>query len=150
LNDSETPDSVAAFLRLAVKDGLSLGLLAGRRRDSEVLLAAATLVFVDGRDYDEPAVNAGLKGWLAGPGRMLATDHVELRRWLVDDGWLERDGYGRRYRRTAPTRERSAFLAALAAVDLATIAAAARAEDALRRAKRKAEWKGTAGHGPAT
>jgi hypothetical protein len=30
------------------------------------------------------------------------TDHVELRRLLVDAGWLARDGFGREYRRVAP------------------------------------------------
>jgi len=105
---------VAAFLRLALKQGVSLGALhSGRREEFVAVLAAATLAFDPGRDYDEAAVNAALKPWLAGPGAMLATDHVELRRWLVDCGLLGRDGYGRRYRRPPPSAEWAPAIAAL-------------------------------------
>jgi hypothetical protein len=129
------------FRRIALKQGLLLGALcAGRREDFVVVLAAATLAFDEDRDYDESAVNAALKTWLTGPGAMLATDHVELRRWLVDCGLLERDGYGRRYRRPAPGAEWALAIAALQGFDLGTEAAATRNAEAARRAERKARW----------
>ena len=55
---------------------------------------------------------------LAGPGWMLATDHVDLRRWLVDCRLLERDGYGLRYMRSEAAEAWQATLAALDGVDL--------------------------------
>ena len=51
---------------------------------------------------DEPGVNVHLKQALQGAARCLDTDHVELRRWLCDAGWLQRDGWGRAYQRAAP------------------------------------------------
>ena len=136
-----TESHLAAFRRLAVKQGLLLGTLnGGRREDFVVALAAAAHAFNDDRDYDEAAVNATLKAWLAGPGSMFATDHVELRRWLVDVGLLERDGYGRRYRRTVPQGDWAAAIAALQGLDLAAEAARARAAEDARRAERKARW----------
>lgn len=47
---------------------------------------------------NEPAINDVLKRWLADVGRGLETDHVSLRRALVDAGWLTRTGDGREYR----------------------------------------------------
>ena len=133
--------ALAAWRCLAVRRGLLPGVLHGKRfSDFAVLMAAAALAFEERREFSEADVNAVLKDWLAGAGAMLATDHVELRRWLVDDGWLERDGYGWCYRRTVPSRGRSAVLAELATVDLAAVAAAERADDARRRALRKANW----------
>ena len=114
---------------------------AGADSDFVVITAAATLAFATGRDYSEREVNALLGEWLAGPGAMLATDHVELRRTLVDCRLLRRDDYGRRYGRGAAPQTWQAALAALAAVDLAAEACAARTTDAQRRAQRKAQWE---------
>ena len=90
-------DPLAVYRRLCVRRGIALGGLAtGRLDDFRALLAAAALALDEGEGYDEPAVNARLRAWLDGPGAMLDVDHVELRRWLVDTGLVERDGYGRR------------------------------------------------------
>src|SRR4051812_33907004 len=82
---------------LVVKDGVSLGLLGDA--DRELVLALAAGQIEAGRDHREADINRLLEAWLAGPGTMLRTDHVELRRWLVDAGFLGRDGYGRAYAR---------------------------------------------------
>ncbi len=133
---------LAAFRRLAVREGLTLGALhGGRRADFLVVTAAAALACARGRDYTEAEINALLRDWLAGPGAMLSTDHVELRRWLVDCGLLARDGYGRRYARTDAAGEWLAVLAALDGADLSAEAGAARAAEAARRAERKASWE---------
>jgi hypothetical protein len=151
MKTSPEPSPLTLFRRLAVKRGVSLGVLHKNRfAEFTVAMAAATLALEEGRDHSEAEVNRRLMDWLAGPGSMFATDHVALRRWLVDDGWLERDGYGRRYRRTLPPGERSGVLAVLAAVDLAAVAAAECADAAQRRVDRRAEWVGTAGEHPAT
>ena len=96
-------DFVSAWRRLAVKHRVGLGPLMGSRGDEfAVVVAAASLAVPTGTPLSEREVNDRLVAWLAGPGAMLATDHVELRRWLVDLSLLERDGYGREYRRVAP------------------------------------------------
>jgi hypothetical protein len=83
-------------------------------------------------------VNDALRAWLAGPGAMLATDHVELRRWLVDLKLVERDGYGRAYRRAPPPPAFAAAVAAMAAIDAAAVAEEARTIHARDRAERRA------------
>jgi hypothetical protein len=133
---------VALWRRLALAPGRTLGTLQRGRKDEYIVVtAAAALAFDEGRTYAESDVNLALERWLAGPGAMLATDRVELRRALVDCRLLERDCYGRSYRRAAgvPFAWRVA-LGALDALDLAAEAEHARAADALLRAERKARW----------
>ena len=101
----DTPDDLdpAALIRglpqLVVKDGLMLGGLAEPQRALALGLVWAGLPRTP---LTERAVNEALKAQLAGAARCLDTDHVELRRWLCDTGWLARDGYGREYLRVAP------------------------------------------------
>ena len=80
---------------LVVKDGVSLGLLA--EADRALVLALAAAAIEPGREHREADMNRILEAWLEGPGAMLRTDHVELRRWLVDAGFVSRDGFGRAY-----------------------------------------------------
>jgi hypothetical protein len=82
---------------LVVKDGVSLGLLG--EADRALVLALAATAIEAGRQHREAEVNRVLGAWLQGPGAMLRTDHVELRRWLVDAGFVGRDGFGRAYLR---------------------------------------------------
>lgn len=143
----KTPtDFVSAWRRLAVKQRVGLGPLMGSRGDVfAVALAAASLAVPPGTSLSEREVNERLVAWLAGPGAMLATDHVELRRWLVDLGLLERDGYGREYRRVAPPVAYAAAAAALAAIDAGAVAQAARVELARDRADRRARHEARGG-----
>jgi hypothetical protein len=141
-------DAVARLQRLAVREGLALGgLYGGRRTEFELVLATAAARFAGERDYTEAEVNAVLKDWLAAEAVMLGTDHVEARRWLVDSGLIERDGYGRAYRRTRPAPAAfAAALDAIAGVDVAAVVAAARAADHAARAERRARYgAGTGG-----
>ena len=141
----DTKPFLAAFRRIAVKRGLTPATLSsGQHADFVVVTAAAALALDAGRHYTEGEVNARLKDWLAGSGAMLVTDHVELRRWLVDCRLVARDGYGREYWRTAAPAAWRDVLAALDGIDLATEAAAARQGDAYARAERKARWKARA------
>jgi len=126
---------------LAPRQHVSLGPLAtANPNDFALVLAAAGCAFAQGESYTERVVNERLKTWLAGAGAMLATDHVELRRWLVDNGVLERDGFGRAYTLGAPRAEIASAMACLAGHDLAALVGESRAEDARRRAARKAGW----------
>jgi len=139
---------INVWRHLALTPGRTLGTLRQGRRDEYVVVtAAAALAFDVNRDYAEADVNILLERWLASPGAMLTTDRVELRRALVDCRLLERDSYGKRYRRASivPAAWRGA-LAALDGVDVAAEADGARAADALARAERKARWlQGAAG-----
>ncbi len=136
-------DPLAAFRRLCVRRGISLGGLAsGRQDDFRALLAAAALALDECEACDEAAVNARLKAWLDGPGAMVDVDHVELRRWLVDTGLVARDGFGRRYVRVTPAPGAFAReFAGLAGVDLGLLAAEARESEREAREARQAAWR---------
>lgn len=131
---------LAAWRRLAVKERVSLGLLAGSRGDEfAAAIAAASLSIPGATVLTERDVNDVLRAWLAGPGAMLSTDHVELRRWLVDLRLVERDDYGREYRRADPPPAAFAeAVAAMAAIDPAAVATEARSDRERVRAERRA------------
>ena len=129
------------FTALSVRSGLSLGILrASRIADFNLMLAAAARAFTAGHNYAEGEVNDVLRGWLAHEGSMLAVDHVELRRWLVDCRVLARDDYGRAYALGSPSADIAALVAALSGADLRAHGAAARARDAQAREVRKRQW----------
>ena len=129
-------DATSRLDRLAVKTGVSLGLLPAADRDAVLAWAAIHVPAASG--LDERGVNAVLQAFLGGAGSMLRTDHVELRRWLVDTGWLERDGFGRAYRLAAAAPERaSALLGDISAERLDARIAAARAAEATERRLRR-------------
>jgi Uncharacterized protein conserved in bacteria (DUF2087) len=93
---------------LVVKDGVSLGLLGDT--DRALVLALAASALPPDRKHREADVNQLLGDWLEEPGAMLRTDHVELRRWLVDAGFVSRDGFGRAYVRGEAEAARSVAL----------------------------------------
>ena len=129
------------FCVLALRRGLSLGVLHSSNRDDFVLLlSAAAAAFRPDRTYSEREVNDVLRTWLATAGTMLDVDHVELRRWLVDNRLLDRDGYGRAYATGHPAPEMAAVVAALTGVNLGQAAEAARIDDARAREQRKRLW----------
>lgn len=104
-----------------------------------LLLAAVTQSLPPGTVFTEPEINARLKAWLDGDGDLLRSDHAELRRALVDLQFVERDGYGRGYRRAASWPAHWAQLCAQADVlDLNGLIRASKARLADERAQRKA------------
>jgi len=134
--------SLARLLALAVRQRLSIGVLASNSAaDFALVMAAAGSSIASGETLSEREVNERLKAFLEGAGAMLAVDHVELRRWLVDNGVLERDGFGRAYTRGQPRDEIAQAMGELAGVDLAGVVHDARALDASRRAERKRTWQ---------
>jgi hypothetical protein len=102
-------EPVPGLAALVVKEGVALGVLTEPQR---ALALGFVWAGLPRAELTERAVNDALKAQLAGAARCLDTDHVELRRWLCDTGWLQRDGYGRAYRRVAP----AALPAACAAI----------------------------------
>jgi tRNA(adenine34) deaminase len=126
--------------QLSVRQGVHLATLQQRDgRDLELVFASATLFFPADRLLDERGANTVLKQFLSSAGAMLDTDHVELRRWLVDTGFVRRSDYGSDYRRgTLPEWLRDAA-EALGAREVADAVGRAReARDAQREAKRQA------------
>jgi hypothetical protein len=83
---------------LVVKDRVALGGLGEEHRALALGLVWAGL---PGHTLAEAGINDALRQQLAGAARCLGTDHVELRRWLCDSGWVQRDGWGRAYLRVA-------------------------------------------------
>jgi len=144
---SRPPAAIERFSALALRREVSLGvLLSTHPRDFAVVLAAAAQSFLVGQGFSEREVNECLRAFVDDAGSMLGTDHVELRRWLVDFKVLHRDGYGRVYTAGTPAPEIAQFTRELSGVDLAELARDARASEAARRAERKARWQ-TAGRG---
>ena len=126
---------------LAPRQGLSLGgMHSASPADFALMLAAAAQSFAPATVYTEREVNGRLRAMLAGVGLMLAVDHVELRRWLVDTGVLTRDGFGRAYTPGVPSPAIAVAIEALAGHDLDAIARTARERDAARREARRSQW----------
>jgi hypothetical protein len=133
-----TPDSdrLAGLSALVVKRGVALGGLGEARRALALGFVWAGLAR---GVLGEPGVNSALKAQLAGAARCLATDHVELRRWLCDAGWLRRDAWGREYRRAAPAELPPALQALGLALENAFDGGATAAWVEGQRAAREAE-----------
>ena len=129
--------TTGALERLAIKQGVSLGLMNGA--DLRLTLAMASLCLPESVQWTEAEVNAALKAWLAGTGAMLRVDHVELRRTLIDFGLWQRDGFGRAYQRASAVAdpELAGLVAALADLDAPAIVASRRARHLAERAQRK-------------
>jgi tRNA(adenine34) deaminase len=86
------------LVELARRSGLQLGNLQQKaEHDFELLLATASLYFPP-QGIGEREANECLKRFLAGAGCMLGTDHVELRRWMADLGFIRRSDRGTDYR----------------------------------------------------
>ena len=134
--------NIARLEALAVRQNLSIGVLASSSQsDFALVLAAAGCVIEPGETLSERDVNERLKSFLEGAGAMLAVDHVELRRWLVDNAVLVRDGFGREYARGQPRAEIADAMGELLGADLRKIVGEARTRDASRRAERKRMWQ---------
>lgn len=125
---------------LVVKQGVGLGGLTAPQLEEALAVAWAALA---PEPCNERAINEALRAALAGPAAFIDTDHVELRRWLVDAGWLVRDGYGREYRALSLAElapERRPLAGALQAAGPGW-AQAVRERRAVERAARRAAWQ---------
>lgn len=145
--NSVAPDSITvdAWLerlgQLATRESLLLSTVRERDvRDFELVLASAALFLPPGQLLDERTANQHLKRFLETAGRMLDTDHVELRRWLADLGFVHRSDYGTDYRRGAMPAWLAAAAEQLDADRLAGVALGARETHQRERAARKAAW----------
>ena len=111
--------------------------------DRAVLRTTILARFDSAAVYTEREVNERLKAWLAGVGRMIETDHVNLRRLLIDTQVLTRTSDCAEYR--VHPDAAAALPAELAGLDAGAIVASAKNEAETRRSARKAAWLKHAG-----
>ena len=134
--------ALAALASLVVKDGVMLGGLSAAHQAA--VLGLAWCALPEGVALRESEVNAALKRCLAEECSFLDVDHVELRRWLVDVGWLTRDGFGREYRRVAAgalAPECARIATALGGFHPPRWVASVRAATAAQRDARRQAWE---------
>ena len=91
--------TAASRLRALTRSGFGRG-LPRREADRYILLHAVSAVLGDDETLDEKAFTVRIADWLSEAGERLETDAVTLRRALVDEGFVARDGRGRAYRRS--------------------------------------------------
>jgi hypothetical protein len=132
---------------MVLKRGVMLGGLNHEQRMLALALAARCAP-ADAPGFSETQANDALKRCLVEECAFLDTDHVELRRWLVDTGWWQRDGFGRQYQRCgawAAGTEHAALEAALAGVsNPAHWVQCLRDTEAAQRAARRVAWQNSA------
>jgi hypothetical protein len=148
----ESPALSLRLRRLVVKSGVGLGSLSAD--DQALALGWVWAGLPADRVLNEGEINAVLRAQLEGPAACLGTDHVELRRWLVDAGWLQRDGYGREYRRVPGGPDphgamAQAVLTLLRGTDSRAWADAQRRAHAAERNARRERWQQNQSGGPA-
>jgi hypothetical protein len=69
-----------------------------KRRDRQILMKSFLLGLDSSRSYDEGEINDAIQSWNRDVAPAIQTDHVTVRRHLVDHGLLERTADGRAYR----------------------------------------------------
>ena len=134
-------DWIERLSQLALRQGVHLSTLQQKAGgDLELLFASAALAFPSGASFTEKEANEVLKRFLAGAGVMVATDHVELRRWMVDAGFLQRSDYGTDYRRGAMPDWLSDAAQQLDFERIADAVAQARSANESQRESRRQAW----------
>jgi len=106
-----TAAEYASRLRVVLRKGSAGG--PTRRTDRWILLRAIAAAFPEGEVLTEKAFTGRIQDFLLGPGRHLGTDAINLRRALIDEGFADRDGYGREYRASRRYERRVRFEAGL-------------------------------------
>jgi hypothetical protein len=106
-------------------------------RDRDILIKSILLGLDSDATYSEREINERLKAWKRDVAPAIETDHVTLRRLLVDLGHLDRTPDGRAYGVGFPSRSPE-FALEVSRVDLCGTIAAYVAEAAARRASAKA------------
>ena len=104
-----------------------------RARDRAILLHALARAFAGGKEHTEKQVDARIQAWLLQTGRSLETDHVALRRALIDDGFLAREPRGSAYRSSTRYKSLWTFDPEVSRVDPEVVVADAQARAAERK-----------------
>ena len=80
-----------------------------KQSDRFILLHRAARCLGADESLSERAISERLRGWLQGEAGQLGLDAAEIRRALVDDGFVERDRAGSAYRLSDRHRARVRF-----------------------------------------
>src|SRR5690349_2629926 len=75
-----------------------------KQRDRQILMKSMRMLLDSARSYSEPEINAAIQAWSRDVAPAIRTDHVTLRRLLIDHGHLERTADGRAYRVGFPSK----------------------------------------------
>jgi hypothetical protein len=116
---------------LCVRSGLHG--LPRKRSDRAILLKSIVQRLVPGRAYTEVEINESIQEWLRAVAPALETDHVSLRRSLVDDRFLEREAGGVTYRLGCRPPGAIGFAAEVEGLDIQDVVEGARRVIAARR-----------------
>ena len=104
-----------------------------KRSDRLILMKSAILTLTPDRVYTEREINDALQYWLFEVGSSLSLDHVVLRRYLVDDGFLSRESNGSAYRVHSGYQKWATFEPAVETTDVLLLIHAAAAELARKK-----------------
>jgi tRNA(adenine34) deaminase len=145
MNETSTSITAADWLdrmaQLALRHGVHLSTLQQKDgRDLEMFFAGAALAFPPDGSLSEHDANEILKRFLTSAGVMVSTDHVELRRWMVDTGFLQRSDFGTDYRRGVIPDWLVAAAQTLDFERIASAVAQARSADKTQRETRRQAW----------
>lgn len=66
-------------------------------QDRHILWIGASSMLEPGRSYSEADLNERLSRWCSRFGEQVELDHVTLRRYLIDAGYIDRDSAGNIY-----------------------------------------------------
>ncbi|MGH0035672.1 MAG: DUF2087 domain-containing protein [Myxococcota bacterium] len=75
-----------------------------KQRDRDILMKSIVMLLDGNRTYTEVEINAALQEWNRDVAPAINSDHVTVRRLLIDYGHLERSADGREYRVGFPAR----------------------------------------------
>lgn len=103
-----------------------------KTRDRQIIMKSILLVLDSGRSYSELEINELINEWNRSVAPAIRTDHVTVRRMLVDYGHLERTADGRAYRVGFPANA-IAFELEVDDLDVRAVVAAYRQDQANRR-----------------
>lgn len=92
ISSKEFKSRLAAMCAQGGGRGLSRNL-----RDQQILFKSITLTLDPDKPYTETELNLALGQWQTEVGQMIEIDHVSLRRYLVDAGFVQRDSAGLTY-----------------------------------------------------
>ena len=104
-----------------------------RPRDRHILYRSVIQTLDTTTPYSEQQLNMALQNWLSEIGGVLDTDHVTLRRYLVDEGYLVRDAKGSAYSANPVGRRIVEFEETVAALDPFALVKAAKERAAARK-----------------
>jgi hypothetical protein len=104
-----------------------------RDRDRHILYRSVLSTLDIEASYSETRLNVLLKLWLSDIGAGMEIDHVTLRRYIVDEGYLSRDSMGSTYRVNLNGRGLVEFEESVGHVDPSTVVTNARQKVAERK-----------------